>query len=179
MVNDAVFPDEFVTPRLTLRPICEDDTQAIFDGYGQDREVTRYLTWRPHRSIADTHSFVQACLRTESSRSYVIVLRATGDVIGVFDLRKAGLFKLEFGYALARGYWGQGLMTEALAEVTDRALRQPDIWRIGAVVDADNAGSIRVMEKAGLQREGLLRRWLVHPNIGDTPRDCILFSKAR
>lgn len=48
-----------------------------------------------------------------------------------------------------------------------------------AAVDVDNVGSIRVMEKAGFQREGLLRRWLVHPNTGNTPRDCIILSKTR
>jgi len=109
----------------------------------------------------------------------VIVLEATASVIGVFDLRTAGQSKLEFGYALARQHWGQGLMTEALVEVVNWALQRPDIWRIGAAVDVDNAGSIRVMEKAGFQREGLLRRWLVRPNIGDAPRDCLIFSKTR
>ncbi|PNQ03442.1 MULTISPECIES: GNAT family N-acetyltransferase [unclassified Sphingobium] len=174
-----MFPEDFKTTRLALRPISAEDVQAIFDGYGQDREVTQYLTWRPHQSIADTHSFVQMCLRAETSRTYMIVLEATGNVIGVFDLRKTGQFKLEFGYALAREHWGQGLMTEALVEVVNWALRQSDIWRIGAAVDVDNVGSIRVMEKAGLQREGILRRWLVHPNTGDAPRDCVIFSKTR
>jgi RimJ/RimL family protein N-acetyltransferase len=36
----------------------------------------------------------------------------------------------------------------------------------------DNVGSARVLEKSGFAREGLLRRWLVHPNISDEPRDC-------
>ncbi len=174
-----MFPDQFVTTRLALRPVRASDARAIFDSYGQDQDVTRYLTWRPHQSIADAQSFVQACLRAETSRTYMIVFEASGSVIGVFDLRKAGQAKLEFGYALARRYWGQGLMTEALVEVVKWALRQPGIWRIGAVADADNVGSIRVMEKAGLQREGLLRRWLVHPNTGDVPRDCIILSRTR
>mgnify|MGYP003366592341 CR=1 FL=1 len=174
-----MFPDQFVTTRLALRPVRASDAQAIFDRYGQDQDVTRYLTWRPHQSIADTQSFVQVCLRAETSRTYMIVLEVTGSVIGVFDLRKTGHGRLEFGYALARGYWGQGLMTEALVEVVKWALLQPDIWRIGAAVYVDNVGSIRVMEKAGLQREGLLRRYLVHPNIGNVPRDCIILSKTR
>jgi hypothetical protein len=35
------------------------------------------------------------------------------------------------------------------------------------------------MEKAGLGREGLLRRWSVHPNLGDEPRDCLSFARVR
>ena len=37
----------------------------------------------------------------------------------------------------------------------------------------------RVLEKAGLQREGLLRRWMLHPNVSDRPRDCYCYSKVR
>ena len=43
-VTGTMLPDGFATPRLILRPIRQSDAQAIFDGYGQDAEVTRYLT---------------------------------------------------------------------------------------------------------------------------------------
>ena len=109
----------------------------------------------------------------------MMILQSSGDVIGAFDLRKTGQAKIECGYVLAQPFWGQGLMTEALAEVIDWALRQPSIWRIGAVADVDNVGSIRVMEKAGLQREGVLWRWLIHPNTGNAPRDCVSFARTR
>lgn len=174
-----MFPEVFSTTRLTLRSITSDDAQAIFDSYEQDPEVTRYLSWRPHKSIEDTHAYVEMCLKAETSRVYMMMLQSSAEVIGAFDLRKTGHAKLEYGYALARPFWGQGVMTEALIEVVDWALGQPSIWRIGAVADVENIGSIRVMEKAGLQREGVLRRWLVHPNMGDAPRDCVSFARTR
>ncbi len=174
-----MFPKSFSTMRLTLRPIASDDAQAIFDSYGQDSEVTRYLSWRPHKCIDDTQTYVEMCLKAETSRVYIMILQSSGDVIGAFDLRIVGHAKLEYGYALARSFWGQGLMTEALTEVVDWALQQPSIWRIGAFADVENMGSIRVMEKAGLQREGVLRRWMIHPNTGDAPRDCVSFARTR
>jgi hypothetical protein len=64
-------------------------------------------------------------------------------------------------------------------EVVNWALSQPPIFRIGAVCDVENIGSARVMEKAGLVREGLLRRWLMHPNISDEPRDCFIYARTR
>jgi [ribosomal protein S5]-alanine N-acetyltransferase len=70
-------------------------------------------------------------------------------------------------------------MTEALSEVAGWAMRQHDIRRIGAVCDVDNPASARVMEKAGLAREGILRRWLVHPNISPEPRDCFSYALTR
>ena len=162
-----------------LRPVQAGDAAAIFNSYGQDADVTRYLTWRPHASIEDTDSFVQMCLHAEASRTYMVVLKANNEVAGVFDLRTPSKTRVEFGYALARPHWGHGLMTEALTEVAAWALRQPSIWRIGAVADIENVGSMRVMEKAGLQREGVLRRWLVHPNTGAEPRDCVSFAATR
>ena len=98
---------------------------------------------------------------------------------GALDLRRDAPHRLGFGYVLARPWWGRGLMAEALTEVADWALARPSVFRIGAVCDAENAGSARVMEKAGLAREGLLRRWLVHPNLGDEPRDCFSYARVR
>lgn len=173
------FPDTFKTARLLLRPMSADDAQAIFDAYGQDHEVARYLTWRPVSAVEQTCAFVELSLRSTTSRLYVLIENASGALLGSFDLRRTGPGKLEFGYVLARRHWGQGLMTEALSTVVEWALSEPSVWRIGAMADIDNLGSMRVMEKAGLQREGVLRRWLVHPILGDTPRDCVSFAKTR
>jgi len=79
----------------------------------------------------------------------------------------------------SRGAGGHGLMTEALTEVVSLALSLDGVFRIGAVCDVENIGSARVMEKSGLLREGLLRRWMVHPSISDKPRDCFIYGKAR
>jgi [ribosomal protein S5]-alanine N-acetyltransferase len=70
-------------------------------------------------------------------------------------------------------------MTEALSEVTGWGLRQPPIFRIGAVCDVENIGSARVLEKSGFVREGVLHRWLLHPNISDEPRDCYSYARMR
>jgi RimJ/RimL family protein N-acetyltransferase len=70
-------------------------------------------------------------------------------------------------------------MTEALSHVVDWALRQPGIWRIGDVCDVDNLASARVMQKAGLTLEGVARRWAIHPNVSEAPRDCFSYAKVR
>jgi ribosomal-protein-alanine N-acetyltransferase len=51
------------------------------------------------------------------------------------------------------------------------------MWRIGDVVET--LASARVMEKTGMTRAGLLRRWIIHPNISDEPRNCFSFAKVR
>jgi ribosomal-protein-alanine N-acetyltransferase len=171
-------PDGFETTRLVLRPIAPGDSDPIFDRYAQDTEVTRFLTWRPHGGREDTAAYIAHCMASPptTSRTYVLTSREDGSVLGGFDLRRSAQHRLEFGFVLARPYWGLGLMTETLCRVVYWALRQKGVFRIGSVCDVENIGSARVMEKAGLVQEGLLRRWLVHPNIGDEPRDCFSYA---
>jgi RimJ/RimL family protein N-acetyltransferase len=176
-----MLPDSFQTARLVLRPIAHADADAIFDGYAQDPEVIRFLIWRPHRSRSDTHAYIDRCIATsaEVARTLVLVGREDGAVRGCFALRRHAPHCLDCGYVLARRCWGQGLMTETLSEVANWALCQPSVFRIGAVCDVENTGSARVMEKSGLSREGLLRRWLVPPNVSDEPRDCFSYARVR
>ena len=176
-----MLPDGFRTARLGLRLIAAADAGPIFRAYAQDPEVARFLTWRAHRSSAETDAYVANCLATppQVARTYVLTEAGGGAVIGSFELRRSAGHRLDCGYVLARAWWGRGLMTEALSELTAWALAQPTIFRIGAVCDAANLGSARVMQKTGLTCEGVLRRWMVHPNISDEPRDCLSYAAVR
>ena len=70
-------------------------------------------------------------------------------------------------------------MAEAVTAVVDWAFTEPSVFRVGAVCDIDNQRSARLLERAGFEREGVLRSWAVHPNISATPRDCYSYSKIR
>jgi ribosomal-protein-alanine N-acetyltransferase len=176
-----MLPDKFETARLILRPIARGDASAIFTGYAQDPEVARFVMWRPHRTLAETEAYIADCLTAavDKSRTYGLIAREGDRLLGCFALRRPELHRLDCGYVLARPHWRRGLMTEALSEVAGWAMRRNDLWRIGAVCDIDNLASARVMEKAGLEREGILRRWLVHPNVSGEPRDCFSYALTR
>jgi RimJ/RimL family protein N-acetyltransferase len=74
--------------------------------------------------------------------------------------RQAGQFScgVEIGYWLGEPYWGRGVATRTARVLTERAFALPDVARVFAGVHADNPASMRVLEKAGFEREGLLRR---------------------
>ena len=57
--------------------------------------------------------------------------------------------------------------------------QQPGVFRFSAVHDVDNPASGRVMEKAGMAFEGIMRRAAIHPNISDEPRDVALYAWVR
>lgn len=62
------------------------------------------------------------------------------------------------GYSIARAFWGRDLATEAARAVVDAAFEMcATLIRVRAMADARNLASIRVLAKAGLKREGILR----------------------
>ena len=174
-------PERFETDRLLLRPVKAADAPVIFTRYARDPDVARYMTWETHRTVDETEAYVADCVkaRPDRDRSYAILRHGEDRPIGVFELRRSARFRLGFGYALAKDAWGHGFMTEALTHVVAWAMAQPAIFRIGDVCDTENIASARVMEKAGLRREGILRRWAVHPNLGPEPRDCFSYARVR
>jgi len=174
-------PEIIETERLRLRPPVPADAPALFAGYTQDPVVTRYLMWQPHRSLAETQDFLRHCEQSrqaEQAFPWVILNKAGNQVMGMIELRVEG-HRANLGYVLAQPYWGQGYMPEAVLALTQWALDQPQIYRVWAVCDVENIGSARVLEKACWTREGILRRWIIHPNISATPRDCYCFARIK
>jgi RimJ/RimL family protein N-acetyltransferase len=83
-------------------------------------------------------------------------------------------FSAEIGYWLGEAFWGRGIVTEALSLVTEYAFARTNLLRLFALPFADNVGSLRVLEKAGYVREGLLRSASV--KFG-RPRDQFIYAR--
>jgi [ribosomal protein S5]-alanine N-acetyltransferase len=171
-------PEQMETERLVLRKPRRNDAPAIFSAYAQDTEVTRYMTWRPHKNVEETYRVMDLMLKLwdeAEAYSYVITLKNTDSAIGMIAIHPEG-FRVAIGYVLVRQYWNKGYITEAALTVTNWLLAQPDIYRVFATCDVENPASARVMEKIGMQREGILRRYIVHPNISPEPRDSYMYA---
>ncbi len=175
-------PAEIETERLLLRRPLLDDAETIFATYASDPEVAKYLTWRAHTSVEDSRAFLTHCQEIwggGDSRPYVIAARTEPDrALGMIEWRRRG-HAVSFGYVLAPAFWGRGYTSEALATLVDWSLARPTIWRCWAFCDVDNVASARVMEKAGMAFEGVLRRLSVHPNLSAEPRDCRVYARVR
>jgi RimJ/RimL family protein N-acetyltransferase len=174
-------PEIIETPRLTLRPPLVADAETIFTIYAQDVEVAKYMIWRPHKNIEETRDFMRRCISAwedGSAYPWVITRKEDGRLIGMIESRVKG-FSMDIGYVLARVYWGTGYIPEAARPVVDWGLSQDGIFRVWAVCDIDNLASARVLEKIGMRREGTLRRWTLHPNLSDEPRDAYCYSVVK
>jgi RimJ/RimL family protein N-acetyltransferase len=173
-----ILPATLETARLRLRRPVMEDAAASFMAYAQDPEVARYLIWRPHASVETVREFLQRCAGAWASGTafaWAITAREDGRILGMVEVRMEG-HRAELGYVLARPLWGRGFATEAVRAVVEAALAEPHLYRVWAVCDVENVASVRVLEKAGMQREGLLRRWMVLPNLGEIPRDCWCYA---
>jgi len=171
----------FETDRLRLRPPTSDDAAIVFQQYTQDADVAKHMTWVPHRSISETELFISRCVsgwENGSVFTWVVVRRQDDQVMGMVEMRHDG-FKADLGYVLAKSYWGNGYMTEAVGVVVGWLIEQDGIYRVWAVCDEENTRSARVMEKVGMKREGVLRRWIIHPNMSDEPRNCLCYSLVK
>jgi|SRR5215831_10237782 len=174
-------PERIETERLILRVPSIADATAIFNSYARDDEVLRYLIWRPHKDLTETESFLSGCVaawKGDRRFPYVIMLKQSSKAIGMIEMRLDG-FKVDVGYVVARPFWGEGLATECLRVLIDWALTQESTFRVWALCDVENAASARVLEKVGMQREGILHRQIIHPNISDEPRDCYCYAIVR
>lgn len=150
----ATTPRDLVieTERLVLRPVVEEDLDAIVAAIG-DFAVSQMLARVPYPyGRADAESFL-AATREAASRNIALTIADEGGVIGGLGL--TGLrSEREFGYWLAKPAWSKGYATEAgrafLAFLFDEA--GLDIVRSG--VFHDNPASLRVQSKLGFERIG-------------------------
>jgi ribosomal-protein-alanine N-acetyltransferase len=176
-------PASFGTARLVARAPRADDATAVFASYASDPEVTRYLSWRAYERIEPLSAYLRECMahweKGDGPLAWLLCLKGTSAPIGSIGVTLEGGGKAMFGYVLARKFWGHGFAAEALTFLVDWCLAQPTIWRAWAFCDEQNLASARVMEKAGMIREGVLRRWHVCPTLGPEPRDCIVCAKVK
>lgn len=151
------------TERLILRKFEENDAENIFNNYASKDNVTEFLSWKSHKSLDDTKSylenFVLPAYESDDTYRWAIVLKETNEVIGCVDVVRLNrnFKKVELGWVLDDKYWGKGLMPEAAKAVLDY-LVQEGFVRIEAHHNVANPKSGRVMEKIGMTYEGILRK---------------------
>jgi ribosomal-protein-alanine N-acetyltransferase len=152
------------TERLLLRKITLSDASDMFE-YASNPEVSEYTMWSTHTSIEDTKYFLQSLTKMYKRRELVdwgIVHKAEKKFIGTCGFVEWSMThsRAEIGYALSRRYWGEGYMSEAVNAVIEFGFREMLLNRIMARCEVNNIASARVMEKVGMQLEGILRQHL-------------------
>ena len=152
------------TERLILRPFTMADAQPMFDNWASDPEVTKYVTWPAHDSVAITEMVMKDWVEgyvNPDRYNWAITLKEKGDdpignisAVHVDDHTES----VEIGYCMGRAWWGKAVMAEALKAVIDFFMAEVGTNRVYARHDTANPNSGRVMVKAGMKFEGVLRQ---------------------
>ncbi|WP_293132228.1 GNAT family protein [Microcoleus sp. bin38.metabat.b11b12b14.051] len=150
------------TERLLLRKITLNDASDMFE-YASNPEVSEYTMWSTHVSIEDTKYFLKSLTRMYKRRELVdwgIVHKAEKKFIGTCGFVEWSMThsRAEIGYALSARHWGEGYMSEAVNAIIEFGFREMLLNRIMGRCEVNNIASARVMEKVGMQLEGILRQ---------------------
>lgn len=141
--------------------------------------VSRYLTDRfpsPY-TLQDAYAWIDLNEAKRNNTNFAISVGGgaaggIGYTLGAYEARLTATI----GYWLAEPFWGRGIATAALKALTEYAFETHALRRISSVVMAPNLASMRVLEKAGYVREGVMRNAVV--KYGDV-YDLVLFAMVR
>ncbi len=151
---------EIETERLRLRMFKPADFDAIYNVWS-DRDVMRYIYpagW-PH-SREESRVFVPRLVGRFEQHGWgqwAVVVKDEEKLIGYCGLKFLDdTPEVELLYGIAKDYWNRGLVTEVAKATLRFGFEEARLAYIVAIALAENAGSWRVMEKAGMRRDGTM-----------------------
>jgi len=169
-------PDKIETERLLLQRLRYEDAEEIFYAYASKPEATQFLSWPTHESIDETRIFLKYAIESWNyglDYSYTIRLKSHVLIGSIGVMHDNG--KIQLGYVLSPVHWGNGYTTEACSRILSILKNLKEVYRIGTFVDAENAASIRVLQKCGMVEEARLTKWFRFVNQHNKAKDCLLF----
>ena len=148
------------TPRLTIREFIPEELEAYLNHFN-DEELCLYIPKRTREErINIFHKAIANYTNGEKLLIYGMYLKPDNEFIGSCLIRPFGdePHTTELGYSIDKIHWGKGLTTEMAVAMIAKAFEDPETKQVVAVTDLANIGSMRVLEKAGLQQmKNLLR----------------------
>lgn len=152
------------TERLILRKIRKDDAESMFRNWCADSEVTKYLTWQPHKSVEESRIIAAEWAESYKNAGFyhwaITVKGEADEPVGTIGAVSADweIGRVTVGYCLSRKLWNNGYMTEALGAVIYYFINKVGANRVECYHDAKNPRSGAVMKKCGMKFEGILRQ---------------------
>ena len=115
-------------------------------------------------TVHDAEVFLAEMAAADRDQLYPFAIEAGGTLLGSISAARCGnvhRHSAELGYYLGEPYWGRGYAADAVRQLCRRLWDTTDLLRLFAEPFAYNTASCRVLEKAGFQLEGTLRRHAV------------------
>ena len=150
---------EIATERLILRPLASEHAAALYEIHA-DPEAMRFWHAPPHKHLDETRAMVDELIGGPE-RVWVLCQRDGKEGIGlVYYLGNVG--RPGMGYILHPGYWGKGLMSEAVRGALEFGFLRLDLDQVELWIDARNLPSQRLAERTGFKRRAAFRQKYPH-----------------
>ena len=173
------FP-ELATERFRLRPLHGADAAILF-GYFSGPELTGRFGMVPLTSIEQAYDFIRQYEKAAEQGQAIrwgIAWKESDVLVGSCGYHNWSQEhrRAEIGYEVAPSLWRRGVMSEVLPVICGFGFARMELNRIGALIMPSNVASIRLVEKLGFQREGVLRKYLVKAGVAE---DFVSYSLLR
>ncbi|MEO6547777.1 MAG: GNAT family N-acetyltransferase [Ferruginibacter sp.] len=169
------------TERLLLRPMSENDAQAIFE-LSSNEEVMKFIDKERAASIADAEVFVNRIIQSliaNEGITWAICLKEDPDIligtIGYWRLIKEH-YRAEIGYMLHPDFWKKGIMKEALERVIEVGFDELKLHSIEAQIKPANAASAAILVSHGFTRDAYFKENFF---FNGSFRDTVIYSRLQ
>lgn len=176
-----MFPDSLPLlqlPGFSLRQMQLTDASAWYD-YLCLPSVWQHTSWNVQQA-EDLLPSLQAFASNlpDAPRRFAVIDNSSGRLAGTVGFHTVSALNrtAELAYDFHPDYWGRGLATAAAQVALHWVLQEGALHRVQATVLPSNLGSIRVIEKAGMQFEGLLRNFRM---VRGVSKDFRLYASVR
>ena len=145
---------QLTTERLVLRRHMEEDALLLHQNFGMDPEMFRYSGWNPYATeqmaLESVRQFIDSY---EDTHFYGWAIEHDGRLLGTLGAYdyNSETDSIEIGCSIQRACWGQGFAGEAVKAAISYLTEQEEIKCVKAWCAADNAGSRKIMERAGMR----------------------------
>ena len=140
------------TERMTLRRYRPEDADSLYRYLGTDPAMSAYSGWNPYATLEMARETVGRLIDSYNDEHVYSWIMDIDDVIvgtiGAYDYK---VNQIEVGYSVVKGWQGRGLATEALKKVLEYLTGNEGISCVTAWCAAENIGSQKVLEKAGMK----------------------------
>ena len=164
---------ELRTEHLVLRRYRPEDAGLLYQHFGTDPEMVKYSGWDPYATLETAQETVRRFIESYADdHSYSWVMDVDDVVVGTIGAYDYAHDQIEVGFSVDKGWQGRGFATEALRKVLAYLTENEGIPCVTAWCAAENIGSRRVLEKAGMK---LIRTEKNGLAVGEKTHDKLIF----
>lgn len=167
------------TDRLILRKFAIADAESMYENWATDELCCKYLSWNIHESLDFTKGVVKSWINEYENGSYnwIVETKDTKEAIGSICVVNYNekVSTVEIGYCYGSKYWGNGYATEALRRVIEYLLLDEGIYLVECKHISGNPASGKVMQKAGMKLDSILRGRRINRDTNER-NDLVIYS---